>query len=186
MDAMSQQPARAGGMLSKYKREQRPMHKTLTAVALMAFLVTSAASASDKTDVMSVVHRWIDAMNRGDMKSFVALCADQASILDDFPPYQWQGPGACANWWNDAKSTEATDFAVTLGKPLQIYVDGDHAYVVTRDSATFKDKGKAMKQAGSIHAFALLKSGSGWRISSEAWADTVAATPIKGKDAGRD
>jgi ketosteroid isomerase-like protein len=158
------------------------MFRLFTKVALAAFLVTSAA-ASEKTDVMSVVHQWIDALDKGDMKSFVALCAEQSSILDDFPPYDWLGPAACSRWWSDygafGKSNEITDGFVTLGKPLELSVSGDHAYVVTRDEFTFKVKGKPMKQTGSIHTFVLQKSGSGWRITGEAWAATASATLVK-------
>jgi ketosteroid isomerase-like protein len=146
-----------------------------------ALLVTSAA-ASEETDVMSVVHQWIDSFDKGDMKSFVALCSEQSSILDDFPPYEWQGPGACSKWWSDndafAKSNEITDGLVTLGKPLQFYVTGEHAYVVTRDDFTYKVKGKPTKQTGSIHTFVLQKSSSGWRIAGEAWASTALAAPV--------
>jgi ketosteroid isomerase-like protein len=155
------------------------MRRLLSALALVTFLVTSAAG-SEKDAVMSIVRQWIDALNKGDMESFAALCTEDATILDDFPPYQWQEPDACSHWSSDAsKDTEITDLFVTLGKPLQIYVTSDHAYVVTRDSATFKMKGKPMKQTGSIHTFVLHKSSPGWRISGEAWADTAPATPRK-------
>lgn len=158
------------------------MYRLFTTVALAVFFVTSAA-ASDRTDVMSVVHQWIEAFDKGEMKSFVSLCADQSSILDDFPPYEWQGPGACAKWWSDndalGKTNEITDGFVTLGKPLELHVTGDHAYVVTRDDFTYKVKGKPMKQAGSIHTFVLQKTNSGWRITGEAWAATALAAPVK-------
>jgi ketosteroid isomerase-like protein len=157
------------------------MYRVLSTLALAAFLIASAA-ASERTDVMSVVHQWIDALDRGDMKSFVALCTEETSILDDIPPYEWRGPGACARWWSDndafGKNNDITDVFVTLGKPLQLYVTGDRAYVVTRDEFTYKLKGNPMKQTGSVHTFVLRKGGSGWRITGEAWADTSSATQV--------
>ena len=158
------------------------MHRLLTAIAA-AGLMAGPAMASDQTDVMSIVHQWIDALDKGDMKTFVGLCADAGSILDDFPPYQWQGPDACSRWWNDydalAKANEITDGFVALGKPLQVSVIGKHAYVVTRDNFTYKMKGKPMKQVGSIHTLVLEKGGAGWRITGEAWAATAQAAPVK-------
>lgn len=157
------------------------MYSVLSTLALAAFFITSAA-ASERTDAMSVVNQWIDALNNGDMKSFVALCTEETSILDDIPPHEWQGPGACSRWWSDndafGKNNDITNVFVTLGKPLQLYVTGDRAYIVTRDELTYKMKGKPMKQTGSIHTFVLRKSNSGWRITGEAWADTASAKPV--------
>jgi ketosteroid isomerase-like protein len=151
------------------------MRRLLAALASTSFLVTSAA-ASDRADVISVLHRWIEALDAGDMKTFVGLCSEHTVILDDMPPYQWQGEGACANWWSDAsKDTEITDISVKVGKPLQIHIADAHAYIVTRDSVTYRMGGKSMKQTGAIHTFVLQKGNSGWRISGEAW--SVTATP---------
>jgi hypothetical protein len=52
----------------------------------VAVLAAGPAAATDKTDVMSVIHQWVDGFNKGDMKSTAAACADQTSIIDDFPP----------------------------------------------------------------------------------------------------
>jgi ketosteroid isomerase-like protein len=158
------------------------MSRLLSTFVLAALLVTSAP-ASDETDVMSVVHQWVNASNKHDMKLFVALCSEQSTIMDDFPPYQWQGPGACSRWWGDndtfSKANEITDAFVTLGEPLELYVTGDHAYVVTRDDFTYRMKGKLMKQTGSIHTVVLHKSSSGWLITGEAWASTALAAPVR-------
>lgn len=157
------------------------MYRVLSTLASAVFFFTSAM-ASESIDAMAVVRQWIDALNKGDMKSFVAICTEETSILDDMPPYQWNGPDACAKWWstNDAfgKSNDITDAFVRLGNPLQLYVTGDRAYVVTRDDFTYKMKGKPMKQTGSMHTFVLRRGGSGWRIIGEAWADTASAMPI--------
>jgi ketosteroid isomerase-like protein len=155
------------------------MHRLLAALALTTFLAASAG-ASERDDVMSVVHQWIDALDKGDMKTFVGLCSEHTVILDDMSPYQWQGEGACANWWSDAsKNTEITDISVAVGKPLQIYITDGHAYVVTRDSVAYRMGGKPMKQTGAIHTFALQKGSSGWRISGEAWSVTAPPRPVK-------
>ena len=159
------------------------MHRLLATFGVAAFLATTAA-ASDETDVMSVVHQWIDSFDKGDVKSFVSLCSEQSTILDDFPPYEWQGTGACSRWWSDndvfARTNGITDGVVTLGKPLELYITADHAYVVTRDDYTYKMKGKPMKQTGSIHTLVLQKSSAGWRITGEAWASTALAAPVSG------
>jgi ketosteroid isomerase-like protein len=155
------------------------MYRFLSAVA--AALMATSAAATDRADVMSVVHQWIDALDKGDMKTFVALCAEQSSILDDFPPYEWLGSNACSKWWGDfealGKSEDITNGSVTLGTPLQFTVTADHAYLVTRDVFSYNLKGKPMKQTGAIHTIVLRKTDSGWRITGEAWASISLAKP---------
>jgi len=36
------------------------------------------------------------SFNEGDSASALALCADESAIIDNAPPYQWHGPGACS------------------------------------------------------------------------------------------
>ena len=43
------------------------MHKLFFALAV-AVLAAGPAAATDKADVMTVVHHWVDAFNNGDMK----------------------------------------------------------------------------------------------------------------------
>ena len=63
------------------------MYKILIAFVL-ATLAAGPAAASEKTDVMAVLQRFIDAFNKGDMKSALATCADVTSVIDDFPPHE--------------------------------------------------------------------------------------------------
>jgi hypothetical protein len=37
------------------------------------------------------IHQWVDGINKGDMKAATAACADQTSIIADFPPHEWHG-----------------------------------------------------------------------------------------------
>jgi hypothetical protein len=48
-------------------------------------------------------------------------------------------------------------------------VTADRAYVVVPADYTYKQKGKAMKQTGSILTVALQKGSAGWRITGWAW-----------------
>jgi hypothetical protein len=151
------------------------MHKLLAALAVVA-LASGTATASEKADVMAVLHQWVDGFNkRGDMKSALATCADQTSIVDDIPPHEWHGAGACSQWLNDfdafAKTHEITDGVVTLGKPRHLDITADHAYVVAGANFAYKMKGKPIKESGSIMTFALQKSASGWRITGWAWSE---------------
>jgi hypothetical protein len=152
------------------------MHKIFLALAV-AVLASGPVAASEKTDVMAVLHQWVDGFNKADMKSSVATCADQTSIIDDIPPHEWHGAGGCSKWWDDfnafTKANEITNGNVTLGKPRHIDITADRAYIVVPANFTYNMKGKPMKQSGSIVTIAMQKGASGWRMTGWAWGSAI-------------
>jgi ketosteroid isomerase-like protein len=146
---------------------------TRIALVLAVILTAGTAAASDKTDVMASVNQFIDGFNKGDVKSAVAACASPVSIVDEFPPYAWQGPAACSDWANDflanATKNAISDSVVTLGKPRHLDLAGDRAYVVAPADYKYKLKGKATVQKGATMTLALQKTADGWRITGWSW-----------------
>jgi len=131
-------------------------------------------AASQQSAVMATVHQFVGGINRGDMKAAVTACASPASIVDDFPPHEWQGPTACADWATgfqaDNKKSGVTAVNVTLAKPWHVDVTGDRAYVVVPADLTYKENGKPVTANGNVWTFALSKVAVGWRITGWAWA----------------
>jgi hypothetical protein len=148
------------------------MHKIFIALAV-AVLAAGPIAQSEKTDVMVAVNQFVDGFNKGDTKTALAACADETSIIDEFPPHEWHGAGACSKWMNDydvdAKKNGITDGVVTLSKPRHIDITTDRAYVVIPANYTFKKKGKLVKEIGSMFTFALQKGEGGWRITGWSW-----------------
>ena len=141
---------------------------------LSAFALVASAQTAPQAAVISTIDRFVAGFNKGDMKVLSSTCADQTSILDEFSPHEWHGPGACAKWAADfdadAKKNGITDAVVTLGKPSHVDVTGDHAYVVVPANYNFKQKGKPVSEMGSIITLTLHKSQSVWRITGWSWA----------------
>jgi len=155
------------------------MHKVLIALALAVFAAgpvpaPAQTPASAQTDVMAIVRQFVDGFNKGDTKMALAACAEQTSIIDEFPPHEWHGAGACATWMSDfdadARKNGITDGIVTLSDPSHVEITADRAYVVIPSNYTFKKNGKAVQEVGSIFTFALQKGTAGWRIAGWAWA----------------
>jgi len=144
-------------------------------LALAALLLTAGpAAAGDDAGVMATVNQFADAFNKGDTKTAVAACADQTSIIDEFPPYAWSGPGACSKWMSDydadSRKNGITDGSVTLSKPRHVDISADRAYVVVPADYAFKMKGKPVKESGSNLTVALQREAAGWRIAAWSWA----------------
>jgi len=148
------------------------MNRMLIAL-VMAVAAAGPSLASEESDVMVPVHQFVDSFNKGDTKTAAAACADQTSIIDEFPPHEWHGAGACSTWMNDfdadAKKNGITDGMVTLSKPRHIDISGDRAYVVVPANYTYKKKGKPAKEIGSMLTIALQKGATGWRMTGWAW-----------------
>jgi hypothetical protein len=152
------------------------MHRMLIALSLAVLATFSMAqtSGSAQTAVLVPINQFVDGFNKGDTKTAVAACADETSILDEFPPHEWHGAGACAKWLSDfdadAQKNGITDGVVKLGKASHVDVSSDYAYVVVPANYTFKQKGKPMSEVGSIITLSVQKSAAGWRITGWAWA----------------
>ena len=151
------------------------MHRIIAAL-LTAAVMAGPASASDKIstpdkiDVMRPVREFVDSFNRSDVK---AACANQSTIIDEFPPYLWQGATACADWSNDfdvfREKNGIVDPKITLGLGQYIDVVGDRAYVVVQAHLTFKQNGKRVSERDPLLTVSLQKIADTWRIAGWAW-----------------
>lgn len=149
---------------------------TRVVLFIVALLSSGPLIASDKADVLAVMHKWVDSFNKGDSASALATCADESAIIDDAPPYEWHGAGACKAWFNDLsaflKKNDAVFDHTTVDKVRNFEITGDHAYAVV--SATFTTKVKDAPQSEKgIWTFAMKKSGQGWRITGWTWTPAV-------------
>jgi hypothetical protein len=150
--------------------------KRIAAVVLtfvLAFAISPrAALASEKTDVVDAVHRYFDNLSASKLGTALAMCDSHVSILDEFPPHEWHGPTACADWWkellayNDKNGITGMDGA--LGTPWTIDVTGDRAYFVAPITYTYNRYGKPVKETAAFTvALKLIKAG--WRITGWAY-----------------
>jgi hypothetical protein len=123
---------------------------------------------------MGPIQTFIDSFNRGDAAAAAATHAAGAdlAIIDEFPPFLWQGPSAFQSWSadldGDSKKRGITDQVVTISAPTREEESGDHAYVVVPAVYSYKERGVAMREAAQF-VFALRKGADGWKIHGWAW-----------------
>jgi ketosteroid isomerase-like protein len=114
------------------------------------------------------MHKWVDAFNKGDASALTAVCADSGVVLDELPPYVWQGSGACASWYKAFQAFTAqqgmTNPKATVGKVRHSDVDSSHAYLVAPATFSYTKDGKVAKES-AIVTMTLQKGDSGWRIT---------------------
>jgi hypothetical protein len=137
-------------------------------IVLALAVISGLAFAAEKDDVIAAVHRYVDNL---DKPEGLAMCDSHVSILDEFPPHEWHGPTACADWWKALnvynEKNEITDGDAPLGTPWTVDIAGDRAYFVAPMNYSYKQHGKPVKESATF-AVALKRTPSGWRIT--AWA----------------
>ncbi|MGA8940182.1 MAG: nuclear transport factor 2 family protein [Acidobacteriaceae bacterium] len=146
----------------------------LAASFLSMSCMTTSAFASDRSDVLAVVHHFDDAFNSGNTQAIVSTCTPDMVIIDDFPPHLWQGPHTCQHWLDALAALGVkdaiTDGIVTMGAPWRVTITGDHAYVVVPTTYKYKMHGKPVVESGAVLTLALRKVASKWLIAGWAWA----------------
>jgi ketosteroid isomerase-like protein len=152
--------------------KQTPLRIALAGLGI-TLLAPHPASATEHDDVMKIVHQWVDSLNKGDTQAAIAACAGQTSIVDEFPPHEWHGDGACARWVTELEAYNQklglTSSTVTLKQPRRVDITGDRAYVVAPTDFHFKENGKPGTELGALFTVALQKGQAGWRITGWAW-----------------
>lgn len=158
--------------MKKVNYASRPVAIIALATA-MALLTPAPLPASEQSDVLAKIHQFIDGFNRGDAKTALAACAPSASIIDEFPPHEWDGANACAQWADaysaDAKKNGITGGVVALGEPWYLSVEGSRAYAVVPATYSYKRRGQPFVEQHSVFTASLKKTSQGWFITGWAW-----------------
>ena len=94
---------------------------------------------------MIAVRRFVEGFNNDDVDLAQAACADETSIIDDFPPYAWAEQGATTRWYRDmavfAEEYGTSDCSVMLDEPRHVIVSDRLAYVVVPVMARWQEDG---------------------------------------------
>jgi len=120
---------------------------------------------------VATVQQFANNLDPKTIDKALATCDSSTSIIDEFPPHVWN---SCAEWIKDFgefnQRNGVTEAEAKIGAPWSVDVDGDLAYVVAPATYTYKQHGKAMKEAHAVFTAALRKTDAGWRFSAWSWA----------------
>ena len=146
---------------------------TILIIVLALVMSSSSAFADDKTDVVAAVNRFLDNLGDNTLEKALSVCDSPVSIIDEFPPHEWHGPTACADWWKALnaynKKEGITDGDASLGTPWSVDVSEDRAYFVAPTTYKYKQHGKSVEESQAVLTVALKKTKAGWRITAWTW-----------------
>lgn len=137
---------------------------------ILATLILIAGNAfAAQSEPASVVIRFLDAFNAGDVDAAAATNATDVVIVDELPPYQWEGDGAFGRWLADLGKHDAANGVsnghMAVEKTVREEIGPDSAYIVLATVYQFSQNGTPMEAPGHM-TFALRKGADGWRISA--------------------
>ena len=143
----------------------------VSAASTLALSAPAAAGPAD--DAMAVVASTMDKFNAGDANAFIAAHTPDATIVDEFAPYQWRGQGSAARWMadygKDAAARKISGGRVDYGKPVQASGTANSAYIVLPVTYSFTQDGRKMSAKGSM-TFVMSKAGDAWKIAGWTYA----------------
>ena len=97
------------------------------------------------------------------------------TIVENFPPYLFQGPDAEKKWWAGFKahavSGQLSKLQATFGSARDFDRNGERAFFTLPTVWTGLSKGHHFIEHGGW-AFVLIRGRMGWRVKAYAWAVT--------------
>ena len=109
-------------------------------------------TGSTEIGPMVAVRQFVEGFNNDDVDLPQAACADETSIIDDFPPHEWTGRGATTRWYREmagmATGYGMSDWSVTLAEPRHVAVSDWQAYVVVPVDVRWMQDGTPVAEDG--------------------------------------
>ncbi|HEY2034763.1 MAG TPA: hypothetical protein VGH02_13860 [Rhizomicrobium sp.] len=141
----------------------------LAAAVCSVSILASAAQAAGDPPALAPFTQFIDAMNKGDVKTAEGEFAAAPTIIDEFAPHIWN---SFASWNADLgkglKAEGVTDFHIALSPVSFKNVDAKTGYGVAPSTLSYKVKGKPTTEKG-MFTFSTKMTEDGWRITGWSW-----------------
>jgi hypothetical protein len=149
------------------------MRQWIHVAAALAMTAGAASAAPSPDELMAAPRALIANLDAGKIDAAAATITADATMIDEFPPHAWSGPGAFKRWLSDYAASNAaahvTNGKVKLGDPIVAQATGDVAYVVAAANETYKQSGVRMAETARM-VFALRREEGAWKIAAWAWA----------------
>ena len=118
------------------------------------------------------IARFIETRDASHLKR--AFAARDVTIIENFPPHVFAGPGAVRRWTAEMKKhlDALSDLRHTFGTPQDFSRTGDVVFFTLPTRWTGVTQGTSFSERGGW-AFVLVRAGKDWRVRAYAWAVTT-------------
>jgi len=147
-------------------------------IALLTTLATNCFATEIKAELKDVFIANQTSIFEGNLKTFEATTTSDVSIIDEFPPFYWQGKGVGAKYLQDVKNLmiqfKISEFKFDIKDPMFVQQEKNVAYAVFPITITYKDGDMKIHTEEGYQPAVFKKSKSNkWLIQSTAWAVTT-------------
>ena len=149
----------------------------LVLVTTTALSVLPAHGADNvlPSEMMAVIQTDFQGFNTNDFALSNSQYVSDVVIIDETPPYRWEGPGANTRYWADfrkfAKTIKLTSYHLSFQKPAYWEETNGRAYVVLPTIFTGVAGGKPFTETG-VETYLLIKVGATWKTQGWAYGKT--------------
>jgi hypothetical protein len=137
----------------------------------VAALPAGASLPTSQSALNALPGQIVSALYAHDVATVRAMCDARAIVVDEFPPFLWTGPDACARYANAfaavTKHVNVTAFTERTRSTTVTRAPG-RILVVTHVTRTPYVAGDAKPEDGTW-TFVLTRSARGWTIASLTW-----------------
>jgi ketosteroid isomerase-like protein len=147
----------------------------LVLFALLAVVSLHSFAADIKSELKEVILANQNSVIESNLKTFLATSAPDINIVDEFPPFLWNGKDAAARYFKDFQDLltkfKVSDYKLDLKDPTFIEQDKDVAYAVFPVTVSYKVGNVKAHTDTGYQAVVFKKATSGkWLIESSTWA----------------
>ena len=153
------------------------LDKTIPAFAVLLAMPFTAATAAENTEqekrqVLAVLQSVADEWNKTQVAPTSQFQAD-LTIVDNTPPFLFQGPEAAQNWLkayraDQPPATARARISARFLEPRTVEIEGARAYIAVPEEWTVILDGRSEVTHGVVTA-TLNRSSQGWRIATWTW-----------------
>jgi hypothetical protein len=148
----------------------------LASAVLLAMPFTAATAAGtteqEKGQVLAVLQSVADEWNKTQVAPTSQFQTD-LTIVDNTPPYLFQGPEAVQNWLKAYRGDQPpaaakAKISARFLEPKTVEIEGTRAYIAVPEEWTVTLDGRSDVTHGVVTA-TLNRSSQGWRIATWTW-----------------
>ncbi|MBV9233073.1 MAG: hypothetical protein JO030_03440 [Candidatus Eremiobacteraeota bacterium] len=151
-----------------------------TIVALLVALIPAAATAASPAPpvrpepplpILNLANAVVNASNTDNALSLSTLYTNDATVVDEIPPFLWRGAGAGVAWWRTVEAflrKEHHRLELVNVRISDFQRSAQDGYLIQAMTIFEIGNGPSASESGTL-TYTFHESGGTWLISSQVW-----------------